>query len=244
MCVVLAIDTASRAASAAVARGGTILSRFSASETRGAEMLSELLVKSLESAAVSIDDIDLLLVSVGPGSFTGIRTGIAAAEGLRFGRELPLLGISVLLTGLVPHLRGPSKSLVVMRANEKESYCCLLEAATAGEESRTFALRALSEVLVCSTREIDERGVAALGIPSAEGQSTTESDWQRVDINPTGGENAAAELARCYFLFDETHSQLPSLMFQRSAGNGPRVQPLYVKSVQAKTLVERGLKRS
>ncbi len=50
----------------------------------------------LKNAGMSITDVDILAVSVGPGSFTGIRIGVAAVKGLAFARELPCAGVSTL----------------------------------------------------------------------------------------------------------------------------------------------------
>ena len=50
----------------------------------------------LRHAGLSIDDVDILAVSAGPGSFTGIRIGVSAVKGLAFARNLPCAGVSTL----------------------------------------------------------------------------------------------------------------------------------------------------
>lgn len=50
----------------------------------------------LKNAGLSVDDVDILAVSAGPGSFTGIRIGVAAVKGLAFARDLPCAGVSTL----------------------------------------------------------------------------------------------------------------------------------------------------
>jgi tRNA threonylcarbamoyladenosine biosynthesis protein TsaB len=54
------------------------------------------LLRALESAGVGLDDIDLLAVAAGPGSFTGLRVGIATMQGLAFSRGLRIVPVSTL----------------------------------------------------------------------------------------------------------------------------------------------------
>ena len=94
---VLAIDTALAACSAAVldtAYNGVVASE-SVPMVRGhAEALMPLLARLMQEAGFGFTDLDRIVVTTGPGSFTGIRVGIAAARGIAFAGGLPLIGIS------------------------------------------------------------------------------------------------------------------------------------------------------
>ena len=81
--LILALDTSSSAGSAAVLRDGRVLVERAGdpSRTHG-ERLPRELMTLLEEARVPLGDVDLFAVAVGPGSFTGLRVGIASIQGL------------------------------------------------------------------------------------------------------------------------------------------------------------------
>ena len=58
--------------------------------------LMPLLDGMLQAAGLTLDDIGLIAVTNGPGSFTGLRIGVSAAKGLAWARELPCCGVSTL----------------------------------------------------------------------------------------------------------------------------------------------------
>jgi tRNA threonylcarbamoyladenosine biosynthesis protein TsaB len=91
----LALDTSSAAGSAAVARGGALLVERAGdgSRTHGERLPAELMAV-LRDAGLSLDDVDRLAVAVGPGSFTGLRVGIAAIQGLALARRLPVAPVT------------------------------------------------------------------------------------------------------------------------------------------------------
>lgn len=94
---ILAFDTASSACSAAVWRDGAVVSRrFEAMERGHAETLVPMIVEVLADAGIGFADIDALAVTIGPGSFTGLRAGLAAARGLALARRLPVAGVTSL----------------------------------------------------------------------------------------------------------------------------------------------------
>ena len=95
--LVLALDTTTRAGSAALVRDGHVLrEERSAPDRPHATRLPADLMVLLARADVRLEDIDLFAVGAGPGSFTGLRIGIAAMQGLAFARRKPLVGVSTL----------------------------------------------------------------------------------------------------------------------------------------------------
>jgi tRNA threonylcarbamoyladenosine biosynthesis protein TsaB len=94
---ILAIDTTTRAGSAAVLDGHQVLSELTgdAATTHG-ERLPADLARTLSAAGVTLDTIELLAVVAGPGSFTGLRVGIASMQGLAFARGLKIVAVSAL----------------------------------------------------------------------------------------------------------------------------------------------------
>ena len=93
----LAIDTSSRQASMAVWRGGEALSSRAADPggQRSDAIMSDLDIL-LRSAGVGIKDVDAFAACVGPGSFTGLRIGLAAVKGLAVAAGKPVVGVTSL----------------------------------------------------------------------------------------------------------------------------------------------------
>src|SRR6516165_5121101 len=93
--LVLALDTSSAAGSAAVIRGDRVLVERAgdASRTHG-ERLPRELMAVLDAARVDLREIDHFAVSIGPGSFTGLRVGIATIQGLAFAQNKLVVPVS------------------------------------------------------------------------------------------------------------------------------------------------------
>ncbi|MEO8077551.1 MAG: tRNA (adenosine(37)-N6)-threonylcarbamoyltransferase complex dimerization subunit type 1 TsaB [Acidobacteriota bacterium] len=95
--IVLALDTTTRAGSAAVLRDDVVLAERTGdpSLTHG-ERLPRELISVLGDAAVRIEDVELFAVAAGPGSFTGLRVGIAAIQGLAMATGRRVVPVSTL----------------------------------------------------------------------------------------------------------------------------------------------------
>jgi tRNA threonylcarbamoyladenosine biosynthesis protein TsaB len=95
--LVLALDTTSRSGSAAVVIDGEVRGEIigDPSRTHG-ERLPGDLMRALAEANVTLAEIDLLAVATGPGSFTGLRVGIAAMQGLAMSLDRRIVPISAL----------------------------------------------------------------------------------------------------------------------------------------------------
>ncbi len=97
--IVLAIDTAGVDCAAAVfdSDTGTILGRVSETIGRGhAERLMAMIDVALDEAKLTLADLQRIGVTVGPGSFTGIRVGVASARGLALALGVECVGVSTL----------------------------------------------------------------------------------------------------------------------------------------------------
>ena len=93
----LALDTTTRVASCAVARDGVVLREEACDPDRQlALQLPRVLDELIALADVELRGVDAFAVATGPGSFTGLRIGIATMQGLAFAEEKPLIGISAL----------------------------------------------------------------------------------------------------------------------------------------------------
>lgn len=97
--IVLALDTAGVDCAAAVYDSGrnTMLGEASDMIGKGhAEHLIGIVDRALDQAGLALSDIDRLAVTVGPGSFTGIRVGVAAARGFALSLNVPAVGVTTL----------------------------------------------------------------------------------------------------------------------------------------------------
>ena len=94
---ILALETSAKSVSLAVTENGTLLAQ--AYQDRGlthSVTLMPLLDGMLKTAGLTLDDMDIIAVAQGPGSFTGIRIGVSAAKGLAWAKALPCCGVSTL----------------------------------------------------------------------------------------------------------------------------------------------------
>ncbi|MGH7053078.1 MAG: tRNA (adenosine(37)-N6)-threonylcarbamoyltransferase complex dimerization subunit type 1 TsaB, partial [Stellaceae bacterium] len=93
--VVLALDAAGLASSVVVATGETLLAAERIDSAHGqAEHLMPLIEQAMRRAGLAAADLDLIAATIGPGSFTGLRAGLAAARGIALALDLPLFGIT------------------------------------------------------------------------------------------------------------------------------------------------------
>ncbi len=95
----LALDTAAELCAACVwdAAGGVELGRsVEKMRTGHAERLMAVISRALETSGGGFADLRRIAVSVGPGSFTGIRVGVATARGLSLALKIPAVGVSTL----------------------------------------------------------------------------------------------------------------------------------------------------
>lgn len=143
--IVLAIDTAGTGCYAALydSSQDAVLGAAGADIGRGhAERLMEFVDAALDAAGVSLAAVGRIAVTVGPGSFTGIRVGVAVARGLALALGIPAVGVSSLAALAADHRTG-APLLVAMDARRDEVYWQLF--AADGEEATPPAIATMAE---------------------------------------------------------------------------------------------------
>ena len=97
MAVILNIETSTSVCSVALTAEGMILTHHEDFEGRNhAALLSDYIKSCLDFLADKELKLDAVAVSIGPGSYTGLRIGLSEAKGLAYGLDIPLIGISTL----------------------------------------------------------------------------------------------------------------------------------------------------
>ena len=104
--IILAFDSTAKAASVAVSDDDKLLALYSIDNgLTQSELLLPMAENILKSLRLTFDDVELLAASVGPGSFTGVRIGVALVKGIAFGKNIPCVSVST-LDALAENLSG------------------------------------------------------------------------------------------------------------------------------------------
>ncbi|GEA49502.1 tRNA threonylcarbamoyladenosine biosynthesis protein TsaB [Vibrio inusitatus NBRC 102082] len=93
---ILALDTSTEFCSAAILVDGEVLSKGEVAPREHTTKILPMVDQLLVDAGLKLGDLDALAYGQGPGSFTGVRIGIGIAQGLAFGADLPMVGVSTL----------------------------------------------------------------------------------------------------------------------------------------------------
>ena len=149
---ILAFETSAKAASVALLQDGILLGEYyqNSGQTHS-RTLMKMAEDLLRNCDLSAKDVDAVAAAAGPGSFTGVRIGAAAAKGFAWGRELPCYGISTLEAMAVgcSHLDGVI--CAAMDARRSQVYNALFLAKngklTRLSEDRAISLQELGEGL-------------------------------------------------------------------------------------------------
>lgn len=125
---VLALDSSTRSCSVAVAIDGRAASEVSTVSNRTHSLhLMGMVRDALALAEVGLKEIDGFAVTIGPGSFTGLRIGISTAKGLAFAAGKPCVGVSSLEALASACLPWPERICVLMDARKGEVYTAVYQ---------------------------------------------------------------------------------------------------------------------
>lgn len=138
---ILAFDTALTSCSAAVAVAGTVAAVRNEALQRGhAERVVPMIQEVMEQAGIDFPALDLIAVTVGPGTFTGVRIGLAAARAMALPGGTPVLGLGTLEAVAFAN-PGDEPLFVALDARRGEVYCQLFSASgQALDETRALPL--------------------------------------------------------------------------------------------------------
>ena len=160
---ILALETSAKAASCAVLEDGTLLaSAFQCTGLTHSRTLMPMVEAMLKNADLTPADADVIAVAAGPGSFTGLRIGIAAVKGLAWALDKPCVAVSTLeaMARSAAHL--DALLIGAMDARRAQVYNALFEAKD-GALTRLTPDRALSLEALCEELRGDTRRKLILG---------------------------------------------------------------------------------
>jgi len=215
--LILAIDTALTAATAVVARGDVVLAAQTIPLARGhQEVIAVMAEQVTAEAGIAFRDLDRVGVTVGPGSFTGLRVGLAFAKGFALAWDTPLVGIGA-LEALAETIAAPGRTLAVIDAGRGQVYRQWFAGEALSEPGQLLLDDARAELAMLEKPDTIVGSGAGLlrdGAPAA-----------RIEPTPYPTGEALARLT------------------QRAAPPTGAPLPLYLRAPDAKTLAERGVVR-
>ncbi|MBE6757351.1 MAG: tRNA (adenosine(37)-N6)-threonylcarbamoyltransferase complex dimerization subunit type 1 TsaB [Ruminococcaceae bacterium] len=219
---ILAVETSAGPASCAVVEDGRVIaSSYNNTAQTHSQTLMPMVEAMLEQAALTVADMDRLVVSAGPGSFTGVRIGVAALKGLAFTENKPCVGVST-LAAIARNAEGVGFEGVVcaaMDARCRQVYtACFL--AEGGK------IRRLSADEAISTDELKTR-LAAYNKPIF-----LVGDGARLCYNEFCGEIDSLLLAPEHLRF-QTAVGVAREAQEASTVTAEELQPLYLRLPQA-----------
>ena len=220
----LALDTATQFISIALHDGQQVLAEQTwLSENHHTVELAPAVHALLSQANLAAADLTALAVSLGPGSYTGLRIGVALAKGMAAAHDLPLVGISTLDILASEQPQTPGALILVLNAGRHRVVTARYHWRKGQWKPRGEAENMDWDTLIAS---ID--GPASIsGEVSAEGRSAIEAaQKQSLPITLT---SPVLRLRRAGFLAEEAWARLRATPDKR-AFRAAAVAPIYVKT--------------
>ena len=183
----LFVDTSRKGISMALLESDAASPRYleSIDESARGETASAMLDALLEKANATLDQVTRVMVTLGPGSFSGLRTGVAFCEGLSFSGKRKLYGVST-LQALSCFAAEPDKAAVVIRARKGYWYLRLNNNESFIETEQVVKQLQLSDikyVVVDEAAQADEELKALfdkIGATTVLDKGKPLSDWARL----------------------------------------------------------------
>lgn len=130
MSLILSIETSTPLCSVALHRAGELLATHETQEEGGhGKKLTRLIESVFAEAQFGLNQLDAIALSIGPGSYTGLRIGLATAKGLCFGLDIPLITLNTLKVMANAWTNLPSGTLLLpmLDARRMEVYAAIFE---------------------------------------------------------------------------------------------------------------------
>lgn len=122
---ILCIETTTSVCSIAIELDGVIIDKNILDGQRHSEVITVLIQEMLAEFSLSMGDLDAVAVSMGPGSYTGLRVGYSAAKALCYGLDIPFITIDTLEALAYNYIGSGSTIIPMIDARRLEVYCAV-----------------------------------------------------------------------------------------------------------------------
>lgn len=132
MALILNIDTSTKSTSVALAKDGKLIACLEEHEVVShATKLSPFVTELLKDVKLKLEDLDAIAISIGPGSYTGLRIGLSTAKGLCYALDIPIISISALEAMAYKlkktHTKNNKLFVSIMNSRKDEVYLCSID---------------------------------------------------------------------------------------------------------------------
>jgi tRNA threonylcarbamoyladenosine biosynthesis protein TsaB len=214
----LAFDTSMDACSVAISVAGKVVAAAHEQMRRGqAERLLTMIEEVSAAAGVSYGDLDYLVTTIGPGSFTGVRVGLAAAKGLALVTHLPIIPLTT-TEAIAATLKEPPDGLLSVAIDAKRDQLYLQQFRVREGELETVAAAGLVPL-----EDLADMQPAEASTVVGSGRQIIAEHWQ--DVLPLDDEIDIADAAQ-FIIYGESQ-------IQRAQPAGT-ILPLYLRAPDAK----------
>lgn len=223
---VLALETSTEACSVALASAGRVFFRHQVAPRQHAELALPWVEALCEEAGIQRRDLTHIAVGAGPGAFTGVRLGVALAQGLAFAHDLPVAAIGTLqIVAATAEAEEGQRICVAMDARMQEIYW-------AEFEWRDGLPVAIGDARVCAPEQVQLEGMGWMGLGTGfsayAGRFTAWAPEALTVVDPHALPDARALLILAQPVFDG-HGGL----------DAAKVEPVYLRNNVAQTIAER-----
>ena len=233
---ILAVEAAANVCSVALVEDMRLLGELTVNNKKThSQVLMPMLESLLEQCTTAFDEVDALAVSAGPGSFTGLRIGVASVKGLAYAKNKPVYGVSTLeaMAYKLPHCGDVI--VPIMDARRSQVYCAAY-AWKKGQLNTVLAPDAMAIDALCSKLKAQGKTCIFIGdgVPVHQAY-LTEAMGETACFAPVGANlQSAAAVAACAFA-------------KAQAGEAPSdyaaLQPIYLRKSQAEREYDEKMKQ-
>lgn len=227
---ILALDTATMVSSVAIASADKLLGELTLqTKLTHSEVLMPHIAQILEMTKVRKQDLDAIAVSIGPGSFTGLRIGLAAAKSMAYALSLPIIGVST-LEAMAYHYPVPGVYIAaLLDAQKGNAYVAIYEYIEGTMKEVEAVVVDSFENILMKCQQLDKK-VVLLGDIVQKNMSQVQSAGENIiaalphTVMPRGANVARVGLQKL------ANEQVDNLM---------EIEPVYIRRSEAEVLWEK-----